>query len=126
MINLYKEYAEKYKEDTISSEYIFKAADILNGIGEYREAIVLYKLVAGKPDFRKNAVALFLQGFIYENALKDYFQARTVYEEFLKKYPDHPLSDDVNYSIQNLGKSPEELIRAFEEKQALTDSIAAN
>ncbi len=123
MIALYKSYAEKYATDTISYDYLFKAADISNGIGEYKEAIGLYKTVSEKRDFRKKAVALFLQGFIYENQLKDYFQARKVYEEFLKEYPDHVLTDDVNYSLQNLGKSPEELIREFE-KQASNDTLA--
>src|SRR5436189_51433 len=87
MIELYKTYASKYATDTISSEYLFKAADISNGIGEYHQAIDLYKIVSGKREFRKKAVALFLQGFIYENQLKDYFQARKIYEEFLKQYP---------------------------------------
>lgn len=124
MIDLYKQYAEKYTEDTMSYEYTFKAADIANGIGEYRKAIDLYKQVAAKNNFRKNAVAFFLQGFIYENQLKDYFQARIIYEDFLKKYPDHPLTDDVTYSLQNLGKTPEELIKEFESKNAEADSLA--
>jgi tetratricopeptide (TPR) repeat protein len=124
MIALYRQYAEKYKDDTLSNEYIFRAADISNGIGEYREAIALYKTVADRPEFRKHAVALFLQGFIYENQLTDYFQARTIYQKFLDKYPDHPLANDVRYSMENLGKSPEELIKAFEKKQVSPDSVA--
>jgi len=124
MITLYTQYAEKYKDDTLSNEYVFKAADISNGIGEFRQAITLYKTAASDPGFRKAAVALFLQGFIYENQLGDYFEARKIYEQFLEKYPDHALTDDVNYSVQNLGKSPEELIRQFEANTA-PDTVAA-
>ena len=124
MIALYKQYAEKFKDDTLSNEYIFKAADISNGIGQSREAIALYAQVSGKQNFRKQAVALFLQGFIYENQLQDYFQARRIYQEFLDRYPGHPLTNDVTYSLNNLGKSPEELIKEFENKQLAGDSMA--
>lgn len=125
MIDLYKQFGEKYQTDSNANEFIFKAADIANGIGEYREAIAMYKQVSTQENFRKKAVALFLQGFIFENQLKDYFQARSIYEDFLKRYPDHALADDVNYSLQNLGKTPEELIKEFENNLGKNDSLAA-
>lgn len=126
MIDLYTQYAEKYPDDTNGYEYIFKAADISNGIGQYQQAINLYKEVSSNQAFRKRAVALFLQGFIYENQLRDYFKAREIYEKFLEFYPEHALADDVRYSLQNLGKTPEELIKEFEKKQQVSDSLSAN
>jgi len=37
-------------------------------------------------------------------------------EEFLEKYPDSDFADDARISLQNLGKSPEELIKELEER----------
>ncbi len=122
MINLYTQYAEKFPDDTNSFEYLFKAADISNGIGQYKQAINLYKQVSGNQSYRKRAVALFLQGFIYENQLGDYFQARQIYEQFLEFYPDHALADDVRYTLQHLGKTPEQLIHEFEQNSTGGDS----
>jgi tetratricopeptide (TPR) repeat protein len=128
MINLYAEYAEKFKEDTLSAEYLFRAGDISNGIGKYKDAIGFYKKCSEIPAFSKQPVAFFLQGFIYETQLNDLQNAKRIYEEFLQKYPNHKLASDVNFSLANLGKSPEELIKMFEQNDSLglkTDSATA-
>jgi TolA-binding protein len=118
LIEMYREYCDTYSSDTTGSEYLYKAADLANGLNESALAIKLYQNFHNKyPGHEKAPVAFFLQGFIYENQLSNLGEAKTVYEEFLKKYPDHPLAKDVQFSIDNLGKSPEELIRQFEQKQ---------
>jgi TolA-binding protein len=60
---------------------------------------------------------MFLKAFVYEDQLHDLNKAKKYYEEFLEKYPDSDFADDARISLQNLGKSPEELIKEFEEKQ---------
>ena len=128
MINLYSEYAGKYKEDTVAAEYLFRAGDISNGIGQYREAIGFYKQCSEINTYSKQPVAFFLQGFIYETQLNDMQNAKRIYEEFLQKYPNHKLAQDVNFSLANLGKSPEELVKMFEQNDSLglkTDSTTA-
>ncbi len=60
---------------------------------------------------------MFLKGYVYENDLRDLETAKKIYEEFLVKYPDDEFADDAEISIKNLGKSPEELIKEFEEQQ---------
>jgi isocitrate lyase len=67
---------------------------------------------------------LFLQGFISENGLKDTAAARKFYENFLKQYPNHKLASDVKISLNNMGKTPDELIREFEKKNS-ADSLSA-
>lgn len=118
MINLYKEYADKFKDDTLTAEYLFRAADISNNIGQHKEAIEFYGRCSEINNFSKQPVALFLQGFIYETQLNDMVNAKRIYEEFLKKYPGHSLTGDVKFSLDNLGKSPEELIKMFEQNDS--------
>ena len=57
------------------------------------------------------------KAFVLENQINDYDQAKNTYEVFIEEYPDHPMRDDAEYSIKNMGKSPEELIKEFEANQ---------
>ena len=61
-------------------------------------------------------MCLFLQGFVYESQLHNIIRAKEAYTEFIRKYPRHQLAKDAQFSIENLGKSDEELIKMFEEK----------
>jgi TolA-binding protein len=115
LIRLYMSFADKYPSDTSSPVYIFRAADLASKSGDVHSAVNIFgKLVKTYPDHRNTPVAVFLQGFIYENQAGDPMKAKPYYEEFLSKYPDHPMAPDVSFSLENLGKSPEELIRSFE------------
>ena len=68
----YKEFATKYPDDTASANYLFKAAELANGMKRFRDAIDLYGQFREKyPDHWKVAVSLFLQAFIYDNDLRD-------------------------------------------------------
>jgi TolA-binding protein len=128
IIELYKEYADKFPEDTLAAEYLFRAGDVSNGIGQYKEAIGFYKRCSEINTYGKQPVAFFLQGFIYETQLNDMQNAKRIYEEFLQKYPNHKLASDVNFSLANLGKSPEELVKMFEQNDSTgvkTDSVQA-
>lgn len=124
MISLYKEYADKFKDDTLAAEYLFRAGDVSNGIGKYRDAVELYGKCSRINNYSKQAVAFFLQGFIYETQLGDTTNAKRYYEEFLVRYPNHKLAEDVKFSLANLGKSPEELVKMFEEKDSLATVTA--
>ena len=58
----------------------------------------------------------FLKAFIYDNNLKDIKKARTAYSDFIQKYPKHELTDDAMISMDNLGKTPEQIVKEFELK----------
>ena len=113
----YAGFAEHFSSDDKAPEFLYRAGEIASSLMNSGEAIAYFKEVCEKyPDHEKAPVCLFLQGFVYETQLKDIQKAKGIYEEFLKKYPKHDLADDVQATIQNLGKSDEELIRMFEEK----------
>ena len=125
IIALYSDYAAKYPEDTLSPGFLFKAADVSSKINLTNQAIELFgKFIEQYPSHPNASYALFLQGFIYENQMVDPAKAKPYYEKFLSQYPDHPLTQDVKFSLENLGKSPEELIREFESRQPANDSAS--
>ncbi len=113
----YANFAENYPQDSLSAKYLFKAAELAQALQIGTQAILYYNLVIDKyPDFDKLSYSYFLKGFVYENVLEDVDNARIAYNIFLEKYPNHEFADDAKVLIKNLGMSPEELIRMFEEQ----------
>jgi hypothetical protein len=55
--------------------------------------------------------------------LHNYVKAAEWYNQFIALYPDHPMVHDAKVSLQNLGKSPDQMVREFEDrlKAAETD-----
>jgi TolA-binding protein len=114
---LYITYADENPLDTLSATYLFKAADITMNMGSAAKAIELYnRVIYSYPDFRKAPECLFLVAYIYENNFANYGKAKELYEQFIQLYPENEFADDASISIENMGKSPEELIKEFEAK----------
>lgn len=126
LVGLYAQFANTYRDDTLSAEYLFKAGEVSTGIGDFFQAIQYYRQCAEKVYYSKRPVAYFLMGFIYENHLNDTGNAKRLYEDFLQKFPGHPLEKDVQFSLKHLEKSPEDLIKEFEQNDGIntTDSTA--
>ena len=89
VIQLYISYAAKFPDDSLSAEYLFRAADVTNGIHQPDKAIELYERVQGFKTYSKTPIALFLQGFIAETELQNMQKAKQYYEKYLKTYPNH-------------------------------------
>lgn len=117
VVKAYTEYADTYPDDARTPEYLFKAGEVSMGLNESIEAINLFKRLESYPSYEKAPYGLFLQAFVYDNHLNDDKRAEEIYKRFIEKYPQHPLTKDAQYSLENLGKSDEELIKEFEEKQ---------
>ena len=118
LVNLYVRYVNQYPDEPISPEYLFKASDISMNLNRPRKTIQLFdRILTEYPGYNKTPSALFLKAFVYEDQLQDYDKAKKYYNLFLEKYPNSEFADDAEVSIKNLGKSPEELIREFEQNE---------
>ncbi len=120
VFNNYLVYADTYRDDTTSAAYLFKAADLANGLNRPKESIAIFeRLRTSFPDYRKSPAALFMQAFIYETSLKDKEKAKGKYKEFIQSYPDHKLTASAQASLDQLNAnlSDEDLIKSFEEKK---------
>jgi tetratricopeptide (TPR) repeat protein len=112
-------FAKTYPSDSTALELLMKAGEIARGLGKYDKAIELLSMVWVKhPKHRLAPPALFLQGFIYDNDLSDSTLAVQHYREFLLRYPEHELAPQVQTLMEVVGKSPEELIKTFEQRRA--------
>ena len=126
LLQAYLEYAENHKDAPEAPDYLYKAADLSLNINKSRESLDLYnRIIYQYPDYKKVPECLFLMAYIYENYFQELGKAKEIYESFLSKYPNHDFADDARISIENLGKSPEELIRSFEEKNKVqSDTVS--
>ncbi|MBL7809930.1 MAG: tetratricopeptide repeat protein [Saprospiraceae bacterium] len=96
---------------------MLKAAGLAKTVQQPQKAIEMYQKVVDKyPQHKKAPTALFMIGFVQENDLNQLDQAKATYESFLAKYPNDPdFTDDAQNALKQLGKSPEELIKEFEQ-----------
>lgn len=125
MLKAYIDFAGKYENDTATPHFLFNAANLAMNTNKPDMAIDLLKTIHGKnKNNRYAATSLFLIGFVYENYKLNLKKAKDAYNEFISTYPDHSLVPSAKASIENLGKSPEQLIREFEQKNQL-DSLTA-
>ena len=123
LVNNYSKFVAENPEDELSPNFLFKAGDMAMGLGRPHRAIDLFqKIISDYPDHDKVSFAMFLTAFIYEDQLKDLDKAKVTYEAFIEAYPDHDMTDAAKFSLKNLGKSPEDLIREFEENQDTTQA----
>ena len=117
LVDAYVLYAKQNPDDSQSPEYLFKALDVAVGInaeGPQKAIDIADIMIEQYPEFEMTPMAMFLKGFVYENMMMDYEKALDTYHQFLEKYPNSHLVNDVKSTIENIGLTPEELIKKFE------------
>jgi len=126
MINLYLDYEKNFSSDTAAAEYLYRAASLAMNTGKALKSVeYLNNIITKYPTYKKITSCYFLKGFVYDYHLKDINNARKAYQEFITKFPKDDLADDAQISLNNLGKSDEQIIKEFEVKQH-QDSLQMN
>jgi len=116
-VKAYDDFVKAFPNDSLSPDFIFKAAEISTANQQYTQALMYYEMITTKyPSFKLVPESLYLQGYLLDNFLNDDAKAKLVYEQVIAKYPKLPYAADAKAAIRNLGKSDEELIREFEKK----------
>lgn len=116
-VSNYLKFATNFPADTFAPMCLFDAANISMSLNEYQRAVNLYDSVTIKyPNFKKAADCIFIRGFIYDDKLKDTAKARAMYQMVIDKYPHDSLASQARAAISILGKSYDEIIKQFEEK----------
>ena len=114
----YDAFVSAYPQDSASANYLFKEADFYRYMHKPVKSIEIYSRIFNDyPQYYKRPYALFLQGFIFENEIHNLDSARVKYQMFLSTYPNHPIAKDVRITISNMGKTPEQLVQEFEQRQ---------
>ena len=115
LVSAYCDFADANPDDAMAPEYLFKAVDVSMNLNEPQRTIyIIDKLVKEYPDYPRTQAALFIKAFIFETKYGNLDMAKKIYEQYLEMYPNGDFADDCKASIENLGLTPEELVKKFE------------
>ena len=100
-----------YPEHALAPRAQFQVGDIyMNNINDLHSSVAAYQETTSRyPDTDEGVKALFMVGFVYANHLGDYEAARRAYLGFRDQYPNHELIPSVQFELENLGKSADEI-----------------
>ncbi len=117
-VDVCESYALVYSNDTLSADYLFKAAEITRALKSYGKTISLYDWITTYyPNHKHAPMALFLKGFLLENDLKNPDKAKEIYQSFIDRYPNNAMVNDVKFLISNIGKSDKQIIDEIEKSK---------
>ncbi|HUM45337.1 MAG TPA: tetratricopeptide repeat protein [Chitinophagales bacterium] len=119
-------YIQEYPQDSLSAGYLFELGNLYQKQRKFEQAINAFdKLYREYPDSKHARNAVFLQGFLYANVLNNLDKAKEKYELYLDKYSsaDEKMTNDVQIELQNLGKTPDELLKEIQAKEAAKDTL---
>jgi outer membrane protein assembly factor BamD (BamD/ComL family) len=132
LLTMYEKYVKRYPKDSLAPKYLFQAAGLAMTLNDGKKSMTLFdEFIREFPQNPKAPSCLFFKAYVYENLLTEYDKAKETYLLFIEKYPDNEFVKDAHAALMNIGKSPEQLVREFEERQKaeearVADSIAAS
>ena len=117
LVSAYCDFADANPDDAMAPEYLFKAVDVSMNLNEPQRTIsIIDRMLREYPDFPRTQAALFMKAFIFETRFANLDMAKKLYEQYLDMYPNGEFAEDCKASIENLGLTPEELVKKFEEQ----------
>ena len=120
-------FIKNFPTDSLTRKYIFKAGSLYMNTGSGKQALEMFDLYrATYPNDVKSAMCLFFSAYIYENILKNLDKAQELYILFIEKYPRHDFADDAQSALNNLGKTPEQMVKEFEKKKQADSAMRAD
>ena len=123
LMTLYQGFVDRFPKDSLTPGFLFRSANIAMNSGNGLVAVEQFdRYLTGFPDGSKAPLCMFFKAFVYENVLKNLDKARETYLLFIEQYPGNAFVKDAEMALKNLGKTPDQIVREFEE-QRKADSI---
>jgi len=97
--------------DTLRAKTNFTLADLyLNHFKRYDDAEQKYRMIVEKyPATKWGAKSQFMIGYMYANYVNNYEKAKKEYRRFIDLYPTDQLVSAVDFEMNHLGKSLDDL-----------------
>lgn len=126
LLGVYKVFADSFPQDTMTPEYLFRAAGLSKALGQAAQGVTLYdRIIVNHPEWRKIASTYYMKAFTIDDGLNDTAAARIAYQQVIDRFPDHPFARDARAMIENLRYSDEELIARFKAMNPDSGAVAA-
>ena len=127
-IKSYETLIKEYPDSKLAPEALTKMASLymnqsdstLNRQKSFEKAAGLFREVYDKyPNSKQAPTALFMSGFVLSNDLNRYDQATMTYRLFLKKFPNHKLANSAKEELNNMGMSPEDILKKHSKAKSI-------
>lgn len=113
----YSEWANYFRDDKNSPEYLFQAGRLAVDLNRPKRAVELFTEVHdGFPDFNKRIEAAYMVGHIYDEMLNDRELASKAYMKVVEFYPESSWAKQAQLVNDQLYISDEQIIKMLEEK----------
>jgi TolA-binding protein len=108
----YRNLVRERPDHELAEKALFSIAALKqNSLHDHAGAIEGYKkYLEAYAEGEKAPTAMFLIGFLYNNELKNLDSAALYYGRFLERYPDNEMAQSAQFELNNLGKSPDEIL----------------
>ena len=120
-----EEFCNKYPEDPMAPEYLFKAGLLAMTVAKATSNIdektaycqnafsIFEDIERVYPEHNRVKDCMYYKGVIFDDILNDYDNAEIFYRIFIARYPTDTLAITLESYLQFLGKTPEEIIATF-------------
>jgi outer membrane protein assembly factor BamD (BamD/ComL family) len=125
-LEAFEKLVTEYPKSPEAERALIKMAQIrMNDTREPDLALVMYKkYVTTYPDGQFAPLSMFMVGYIYNNEIHNNDSAKVAYQRFLDKYPQNENAAGAQFELQNIGKSPEELLPPIDEEGQGSEEVA--
>lgn len=118
LVDVYKAYASAFPADTLTPEYLFRAAGVHKSMRQPQQSIAMYdRIIRDYTQWRRIADAFYLKAFTMDSEMNQKGEAERAYKEVINMFPDHPFARDARIMIDNLQLTDDELIMKFKNMQ---------
>jgi len=119
LLAAYEDYIKFHSFEANSKDYQFYAGELAKKLNKPHIAIKHFNdLIARDEQHEKSGLAYFYKAMIIGDMLHEDELAKSTYQEFIEKYPDHPFVPSAIESIKIQGKSLEDVVAGFEKKNS--------
>ncbi len=119
LLTAYEEYIKHHSFESDSKTIQFKAGELAKSLNKPHIAIKHFNdLIERDPKHEQAGLAMFYKAMIIGDMLHEDELAKTTYQEFIDNYPNHPFVESAKASINLQGKSLDEIVKGFEEKNS--------
>ena len=124
--DVYLAYAKSNPLDSLTPEYLFRAAGVARTLGEPKKTLELYdRIIKDYSSWKRIADTYYLRAFTIDNDMGQKGEAKTAYEEVIHRFPDHKFAADAKQMIENLQYTDAQLIEKFEKMNADAEKAEA-
>ncbi len=108
-LRLYIEFTNRFPDDTMTAEYLFRASDIASGLGNYQQQVdFLETIIENHPEYDQYDAVCFSAALTYDDHLENVNfgadRAIQLYDYVIEKYPNSSYAESAKTLKEFVGK----------------------